>query len=190
MINASDVLVLLLLWFVTSLTFLGSLTVESMRSKRNPTYSILSMFIHFTTPFITTYSKKGTGMKFGISRRSVNNHTPTRSKNPEQYDSTNSTRSCILVNNRLLLLHLILHAIDHPRLRIKRPPLFLAKCTLLVLLRDVAGRTATSAETVFEGVTFEMVLGAHVAAVEHGHDELNTETGEAVETPALLGVGQ
>jgi hypothetical protein len=94
------------------------------------------------------------------------------------------------MSHRLLLhlrLHLILHPIHLLRLLNQQHILLFAKRTLLILLRDVARRAATRTQAVCAAVSCQMVFGAHVAPVEHGHDERYADAGEAAETHALWG---
>jgi hypothetical protein len=66
--------------------------------------------------------------------------------------------------------------------------LFLAELGFLVLLGEIAGRAAASAEAVLASVSGEVVLGAHISTGDHGEDEADTETAETTEGHALESV--
>jgi hypothetical protein len=86
-----------------------------------------------------------------------------------------------ILHDRLLHIH-------HPRLlpwlHHHRPLLPFPKFTLLILLRNIARRTTTRTKTIFTSIPLQMVLCAHVTAIQHRHDEGNADAGEATEAHA------
>lgn len=86
-------------------------------------------------------------------------------------------------SHSLRLLH-ILHAAFFLRLYHQWPPLALSERALLILLRNITRRTTACTQTIFTSIALKVVLGAHIAAVEHGHDEGYADAGEAAETHA------
>jgi hypothetical protein len=98
----------------------------------------------------------------------------------------------VLLVLRLLVLRLrlILHALvaHSPRLpKQRRLPLRLAELRLFILLTQIARPAAERAHAVAAAAPLEPVLGAHVAAVDHGQDERDAHAREGAEGGALVG---
>lgn len=77
-----------------------------------------------------------------------------------------------------------MHALDLSRLLAQQTLLFMIY-NLLVLLDHVARLAAASAEAVGAAIAVEVVLGANVAAVDHGKDEGYAQAGKAAEGETL-----
>jgi hypothetical protein len=90
----------------------------------------------------------------------------------------------VLVLVLVLRLRLILHALvaHSPRLsQQRRLPLRLAELSLFILLTQIARPAAERAHAVAAATPLEPVLGAHVAAVDHGQDERDAHAREGAE---------
>lgn len=94
------------------------------------------------------------------------------------------------MKRRVLLLWRIVHHALFTRLSQHGLVLLFTIRRLFVLLRRIAGATATSTQTVRAAVAFEVVARAHVTTVDPGQDEGHTEAGEAAESHALLIVSE
>jgi hypothetical protein len=86
---------------------------------------------------------------------------------------------------RIVLLWRIVHQTLPLRLYQQRLILLLAVCTLLILLRHIAGLTKTGTQTIGTSVAIKMVFCSHVAAIDHGQNERNAYTSETTEAHTL-----
>jgi hypothetical protein len=89
-----------------------------------------------------------------------------------------------MVELRLLLLVPIMHTSNLSRL-LAHKRLLLTINNLLVLLHLITRLAATGAEAITAGVALQVVFGADVATVDHGKDEVHTQTEETAEGHAL-----
>ena len=89
----------------------------------------------------------------------------------------------------LLPLRLIVHRVRPARLIQQRLAL-LAMRDLLVLLHEIARRAAARTEAVLAAVTGQVVLCAHLAAVQQRHDPRKAHAGQGCEASALRGVSR
>lgn len=90
----------------------------------------------------------------------------------------------MVVRLLLLPLRLIVHRVRPARLIQQRLTL-LAMRDLLVLLHEIARRAAARAEAVLAAVAGQVVLCAHLAAVQQRHDPRKAHAGQGCEASAL-----
>lgn len=88
---------------------------------------------------------------------------------------------------RLLLLPLrcIVHRVRLTRLIQQRLSLLFAKLCLLVLLREITRSAAASAKAILAAVAGQIVLCAHVAAIDKGQDPSKANAGQTSEGGTL-----
>jgi hypothetical protein len=129
-----------------------------------------------------------TERRIGISKQQHRNNQTINNAQPktQQYYNIKSTSPhSTMMKRRILLLRHILHRPRHLRLAHQRLILRLAILSLFILLRHITRGAAASAQAVFAGITLEMVLCAHVAAIEHRHDEGDSYAAQTAEAHAL-----
>lgn len=90
-----------------------------------------------------------------------------------------------MVEMRLLLLRLVVHAVDLAWLLVEEWLVLLTEGNFLVLLGKIAGCTAACAEAVGASIALKVVLCADVTTADHGKNERYTKAGETTEGGAI-----
>ena len=93
----------------------------------------------------------------------------------------------LLLELLLLPLRLVVHRVRPARLIQQRLAL-LTMLDLLILLHEIARRTAARTEAVLAAVAGQVVLCANLAAVQQRHDPRKAHAGQGCEAGALGGV--